>query len=68
MHRRVKLEEIDSDGILAKMPGHQKMQALWSDYQKNFPYASDITWNEAVTSVRDLCHDMGLVIEDDLSL
>lgn len=68
LHRKVKLEEIDFDRILAKMPGHQKMQTLWSDYQKNFPYASDICWGDAVASVRDLCCQIGLIIEDDLSL
>lgn len=68
LHRKIKLQNIDFEDTLKNITDDQQMQTLWSDYQKKFPYASDITWNEAVASVRDLCRGMGLVIEDDLSL
>lgn len=68
LQRGVDLGDMDFDQILRDISDSKEMHKLWLEYQKKFPYASDITWNEAVTSVRDLCHDMGLVIEDDLSL
>ena len=42
----------DRDMILNEIEGSPEMLVLWENYQRKFDYASEITWNEAMQSIR----------------
>lgn len=44
----------DVQEIFDEIQSNSNMQKLWKSYQKKFPYASDISWEMVMESVREL--------------
>ena len=44
----------DAVAALDEVEADMNMVKLWAAYQKKFSYASDVTWNSIMTSVRSL--------------
>lgn len=50
--------EAETDNRLAVIENSLKLQSQWSKYQKKFPYAKDITYQEAVNAVKEVIHEI----------
>ncbi|MBS3873682.1 MAG: nucleotidyl transferase AbiEii/AbiGii toxin family protein [Firmicutes bacterium] len=46
----------DAESILHEIQSSAEMVVLWKNYQRKFEYATDVTWNELMMAVRQLCH------------
>jgi predicted nucleotidyltransferase component of viral defense system len=54
--RRGTLSHLEKSGeVVKELANSQIMLALWTQYQKNYPYADDLTWGMAVKAVKELC-------------
>lgn len=46
----------DAESILHEIQSSAEMVVLWRNYQRKFEYATDVSWNELMMAVRQLCH------------
>ena len=54
-HRGTKaIIEAETNNRLAVIENSSDLQSQWSKYQKKFPYAKDITYQDAVNAVKDI--------------
>jgi predicted nucleotidyltransferase component of viral defense system len=53
----------DADLILREIESDAEMITLWSNYQRKFDYASDISWEMAIAAVRRIC-EIALTLEN----
>jgi predicted nucleotidyltransferase component of viral defense system len=53
--KRKTTEQIsEADTIIARIAASKILTDLWSRYQKNYSYATDVTWEMAIRSLRNL--------------
>lgn len=53
----------EAAAVLSEVASSEAMQKLWQNYQKKFDYASDISWQSVMDSVRNLCVKAELTVE-----
>jgi len=54
------IEDISDNARLLNMISESgELQELWRKYQQRFSYASGITWDEIIVSIRSLCNAIG---------
>ena len=54
--RETELLYADADKILENVEGSVALKKLWESYRKKYSYSSDITFEEAVKSIKQLVH------------
>ena len=42
--------------VIATVETNEGMRQLWTQYQKNYPYAADVAWEMTIDSVKELCN------------
>ena len=58
--KRGTLEQMkDAAAVFDEVEGSPVMEKLWQSYQKNYPYASDLSWHTVMDSVRALYRIVG---------
>ena len=58
-HRGTKaIMEAETNNRLAVIENSSELQSQWSKYQKKFPYAKDITYQETVNAVKEVIHEI----------
>ena len=58
-HRGTKaIMEAETNNRLAVIENSSELQSQWSKYQKKFPYAKDITYQETVNAVKGVIHEI----------
>lgn len=50
----------EAETIIERIAASQVMQDLWGRYQKNYRYASDVTWEMTIQSLRNLASAAGI--------
>lgn len=53
----------NAEGVLNALEDDNITQSLWDNYRSKFSYASDITWNEVLRTVRQLAFLAGLHVK-----
>lgn len=54
----------EASAVLSAVASSKSMEKLWRNYQKKFSYASEISWQEVLNSVRTLCAKAELTVEN----
>ena len=49
---------IAAEDVFIDVQESERMQQLWSAYQKKFSYANELEWEEAMKAVRDIYQRM----------
>ena len=58
-HRGTKaIMEAETNNRLAVIENSSELQSQWAKYQKKFPYAKDITYQETVNAVKEVIHEV----------
>ena len=58
-HRGTKaIMEAETNNRLAVIENSSELQSQWAKYQKKFPYAKDITYQETVNAVKEVIHEI----------
>ena len=58
-HRGTKaIMEAETNSRLAVIENSSELQSQWAKYQKKFPYAKDITYQETVNAVKEVIHEI----------
>ena len=58
-HRGTKaIMDAETNNRLAVIENSSELQSQWSKYQKKFPYAKDITYQETVNAVKEVIHEI----------
>ena len=58
-HRGTKaIMEAETNNRLAVIENSSELQSQWAKYQKKFPYAKDITYQETVNAVKEIIHEI----------
>ena len=58
-HRGTKaIMEVETNIRLAVIENSSELQSQWAKYQKKFPYAKDITYQETVNAVKEVIHEV----------
>ena len=58
-HRGTKaIMEAETTNRLAVIENSSELQSQWAKYQKKFPYAKDITYQETVKAVKEVIHEV----------
>ena len=58
-HRGTKaIMEAETNNRLALIENSSELQSQWAKYQKKFPYAKDITYQETVNAVKEVIHEV----------
>ena len=58
-HRGTKaIMEAETNNRLAVIENSLELQSQWAKYQKKFPYAKDITYQETVNAVKEVIHEI----------
>ena len=58
-HRGTKaIMEAETNSRLAVIENSSELQSQWAKYQKKFPYAKDITYQETVNAVKEVIHEV----------
>ena len=58
-HRGTKaVMEAETNNRLAVIENSSELQSQWAKYQKKFPYAKDITYQETVNAVKEVIHEV----------
>ena len=58
-HRGTKaIMEAGTNSRLAVIENSSELQSQWAKYQKKFPYAKDITYQETVNAVKEVIHEI----------
>ena len=58
-HRGTKaIMEAETNIRLAVIENSSELQSQWAKYQKKFPYAKDITYQETVNAVKEVIHEV----------
>lgn len=58
-HRGTKaIMEAETNNRLAVIENSSELQSQWVKYQKKFPYAKDITYQETVNAVKEVIHEV----------
>lgn len=58
-HRGTKaIMEAETSNRLAVIENSSELQSQWAKYQKKFPYAKDITYQETVNAVKEVIHEV----------
>lgn len=58
-HRGTKaIMEAETNNRLAVIENSSELQSQWANYQKKFPYAKDITYQETVNAVKGVIHEI----------
>ena len=58
-HRGTKaIMEAETNNRLAVIENSSELQSQWAKYQKKFPYAKDITYQETVNAVKGVVHEV----------
>ena len=58
-HRGTKaIMEAETINRLAVIENSSELQSQWAKYQKKFPYAKDITYQETVNAVKEVIHEI----------
>ena len=63
--KRGTLEQIEAkntDEIFEEIESDSVMEKLWKNYQKNYPYAAELSWHMIMESVRRLYHECQNII------
>ncbi len=42
--------------VIATVETNEGMRKLWTQYQKNYPYADDVAWEITIDAVKELCN------------
>lgn len=48
----------ETNNGLAVIENSSELQSQWAKYQKKFPYAKDITYQETVNAVKEVIHEV----------
>lgn len=54
----------NAENVLAALKESPLMRELWISYQRKYPYAGGISWDEVMRSARKLSIDAGLAVSD----
>ena len=58
-HRGTKaIMDAETNNRLAVIENSSELQSQWAKYQKKFPYAKDITYQETVNAVKEVIHEI----------
>ena len=58
-HRGTKaIMEAETNNRIAVIENSSELQSQWAKYQKKFPYAKDITYQETVNAVKEVIHEI----------
>ena len=53
----------EAEDVLRELADDPHMRKLWDTYRARYSYASELTWDIVLSSVRQLCITAGLVVE-----
>jgi hypothetical protein len=57
-HRKTTDQIADLDKILNAISERQELQGMWQKYQRQFEYAANITWDQVMGHLADLCAEV----------